>query len=260
MNALRRVGSIMAACTLMAVVTQPLHGQRRRQSFNQDVQQFNVPYDGTLTFLRLRYAPLSVWGRRGGGGEPQWAHDWPRAERHVATMIEELTTIEPNLEGSVIYDADDPEIFKFPVVYVSEPGYWSLTEDEESNLRDYVLKGGFLIFDDFAGPDWYNFEEKITTLLPGVYPVKLDATHAIFHSFFDIDTLDGFVHPLQWIPSEFYGLFEDNDPSSRMYGIVNYNNDIGEAWEWSDAGWIPIDITNEAYKLGINYFVYAMTH
>jgi len=149
---------MLVVCALIATVTSGLEAQRRRGSFNQDVQQFNVPYDGTFTFLRLRYAPLSAWGRR-GGGEPQWAHDWPRAERHVATMLEEITTIEPNLEGSNIYDADDPEIFKFPVVYISEPGYWSLNEEEKLNLRNYVLKGGFLIFDDFAGPDWYNFEE-----------------------------------------------------------------------------------------------------
>ena len=231
--------------------------QGRRSSF-QDVQQFNVPYDGTFTFLRLRFAPLSNWGRRGGGA--QWAHDWPRAEQHFGVMLEELTTVARNLDGTNIFDADDPEIFKYPVLYVSEPGYWSLSDAELANLRDYVLKGGFLIFDDFAGSDWYNFYEKITALLPGIVPVRLDATHPIFHAFYDIDSLDGFVHPLQWIPSEFYGLFEDNDPNGRMMGIVNYNNDIGEAWEWSDAGWIPIEITNEAYKLGINYIVYAMTH
>lgn len=259
MSGLGRIGSLLGVCALIATVTSGLEAQRRRGSFNEDVQQFNVPYDGTFTFLRLRYAPLSVWGGR-GRGEPQWAHDWPRAERHMATMLGEMTTIEPNHEGSNIYDADDPEIFKFPVVYISEPGYWSLNEEEKLNLRNYVLKGGFLIFDDFAGPDWYNFEEKIGQLLPGVYPVRLDATHPIFHAFFQIESLDSFVHPLQGIPSEFYGLFEDNDPDNRMLGIVNYNNDIGEAWEWSDVGWIPIEITNDAYKLGINYFVYAMTH
>lgn len=249
------------ALVVLAAVALPAQAQRRGGGFSRNVQDYNAEYNGSFTFLRLRYAPLSAWGGR-RGREPEWAHDWPRAEQHLAVMIEELTTIEPNADGSTIFDADDPEIFKFPVAYISEPGFWSMDDDEERTLREYVLKGGFLIFDDFAGSHWYNFEEKITTLLPEVYPLRLDATHAIFHAFYDIDaeTLENFVHPLQWISSEFYGLFENNDPNGYMYGIVNYNNDIGEAWEWSDQGWIPVDLTNEAYKLGINYIVYAMTH
>jgi hypothetical protein len=254
-----RTGTMLGMSGVLLMVFVPIANAQRRGSSIADVQQFNVPYDGTFTFLRLRYAPLSRWGRW-GGREPEWAHDWPRAERHLNVMLEEFTLVAPNMKGSNIFDADDPEIFKYPVVYISEPGFWSLSGDEETNLRDYVLKGGFLIFDDFAGSHWYNFEDKITRVLPGVRPVRLDGTHQIFHAFYDIESLDGFVHPLQGIPSEFYGIFEDNDPNGRMFGIVNYNNDIGEAWEWSDTGWIPVDLTNDAYKLGINYIIYAMTH
>ncbi len=97
-------------------------------------------------------------------------------------------------------------------------------------------------------------------VLPDHRLVRLDASHPIFHSFYEIESLDGYVHPYRGIPSSFYGIFEDNDPSKRLMIIANYDNDIGESWEFSDTGFIPIDITNEAYKLGINYIVYAMTH
>jgi hypothetical protein len=72
-------------------------------------------------------------------------------------------------------------------------------------------------------------------------------------------TID-FPHPLVDVMPSYFGIFEDNDPAKRLMAIVNYNNDIAEYWEWSDAGWFPIEITNEAYKLGINYMVYALTH
>jgi len=72
-------------------------------------------------------------------------------------------------------------------------------------------------------------------------------------------TID-FPHPLSNVLPTYYGVFENNDPTRRMLAIVNYNSDLAEYWEWSDTGYLPTDFTNEAYKLGINYVVYAMTH
>ena len=141
--------------------TETLEGQRNRRNVEY-VEEFNVPYDGTFIFLRLRYTPLQSYGRR--GFEQYWDHDYPRAERHLSTMLEELTLIEPNMVGSNILAADDPELFKYPLAYISEPGHWSLSDAEAENLRNYLLKGGFLIVDDFSGGDWFNFEQKITQL------------------------------------------------------------------------------------------------
>ncbi len=154
---------------------------------------------------------------------------------------------------------DDPELFKYPVAYLVEPGFWSLTAEETESLRSYLLKGGFLIVDDFADRHWYNFEQRMRDVLPDGRLVELDASHAIFHSFFEIDALDH-RHPYYGMKSVFYGIYEDNDPVKRLMIIANYNNDIGESWEWSDTGFIPIELSNEAYKLGVNYIVYAMTH
>jgi len=189
-----------------------------------------------------------------------WDHDYPRAERHFTRLLSELTSVWTLLEASNILALDDPELLKYPVAYVSEPGYWDVTDSEAEAFRAYLLKGGFVIFDDFAGRDWFTFEEQMRRVLPEHQLIRLDASHPIFHAFYDIESLDGFYHPLQGIPSTFYGMFEDNDPAKRLMVIANYNNDIGDAWEWSDTGFLPIDLTNEAYKLGINYIVYAMTH
>ena len=158
-----------------------------------------------------------------------------------------------------ILTADDPELHRFPIAYLSEPGFWSLSEAETMGLRTYLQKGGFLIFDDFFGEHWFNFESQMLKVLPQARLVRLDTSHPIFDSFFHITSLD-YRHPYFGHPSEFYGIFEDNDPSKRLMVIVNYNNDIGDYWEWSAEGLYGDAPTADAYRLGVDYLVYAMTH
>jgi hypothetical protein len=224
-----------------------------------------VPYDGRFTFARLRYddglTAGSFFGRRRRGGGAPWSHDYPRAERHLAKILAELTSIEPydGEQGGSIVAIGDPELFKYPLSYMSEPGYWTMSDAEALNLRNYLLKGGFIIFDDFRGYDWNNFETQLRRVLPDARFVNLEVTHPIFQSFFAVESLNFQQYYDQGTP-EFVGVFEDNDPSKRLMLIANYNNDVGEYWEWSDTGYVPIDLSNEAYKLGVDYIVYGITH
>lgn len=215
----------------------------------------NTPYDGRFTFVRIRYT-----GPRGGlGRNAFWSHDYPRAEANFSRILAELSLTRAYLGGSNVLSLDDPELFKYPLAYIVEPGYWGPTDAEVLALRTWLLKGGFLIVDDFAGNDWYNFEEQMRRVLPQGRLTRLDASHPVFDSFFRIESLE-LYHPY-WagFQSEFWGIFEDNDPAKRLMVMVNYNNDIAEYWEWSDRDFAPIELTNEAYKLGINYVIYAMT-
>ena len=254
-----RVVAGFLSLTLATVAVPALSAQSRRSS-EIDFSELNTTYDGRFTFVRLRYSPLPGFSRGGYfGSDLKWDHDYPRAERHFTKILSEITAMKPNVMGSNILTVDDPELLKYPVAYLAEPGFWSLTESEAAALRDYLLKGGFLIIDDFADMQWYNFAERMKDVLPDGQLVELDASHPIFHSFFDIEVLNH-RHPYWGQKSEFHGIFEDNDPNGRLLVIVNYNNDIGESWEWSDSGFILIELTNEAYKLGVNYIVYAMTH
>ena len=139
-------------------------------------------------------------------------------------------------------------------------------------MRTYLQKGGFLIVDDFKprrfrggfggdfGSGWPVFEAQMKRVLPEGRFVDLDASHPIFHSFFEINRLD--IIPQAYIAGTpvFRGLFEDNDPRKRLQILVNYNTDVSQFWEWSGTGLRPIDDTNEAYKLGVNYIVYGLTH
>ncbi|MDX1576940.1 MAG: DUF4159 domain-containing protein [Gemmatimonadota bacterium] len=248
----------VAALALCAAAGQAadLAGQRRQRGFGGDLeayQRLNTGYSGAFTFVRLYY-------RAGGWGNPGWAHDWPTAERNFGKIMDELTTMRPYLGGGNVLAMDDPELFKYPVAYLSEPGYWSMGDEEAANLRNYLLKGGFLIIDDNRGPrEWYNTVQALEYLLPDHRLVKLDATHPIFDAFFRIENIE-MPHPNFPYMASYYGIMEENDPEGRLMVIVNRDNDIGDYWEWSDRGFVPIELSNEAYKLGVNYVIYALTH
>lgn len=210
----------------------------------------NVPYDGRFTFARIRY---TVYRRSG------WEFDYPAMERNLMTMVRELTTVTPHVDGSNIHTFDDPELFKYPVAYLSEPGYWLPSDSEVEGLRTYLAKGGFLIVDDFMLGEWENFERQIRRVLPSADIVRLDGSEPIFDSFYHIESLDMPYPGRPYIQAEFLGIYENDDPSGRLMVVINYNNDIGDYMEWSGEGFWPVNVTNDAYKLAINYLIYGMT-
>lgn len=266
-GALAARGRGLAAAGLAAVLTlgavADLDGQGRRGrrggGFGSDLaayQEYNTPYTGEFTFVRLYYHTF------GSSWNPGWSHDWPVAERNFGEIMDALTTIGPRRGGGNVLAMDDPDLFKFPVAYLSEPGGWSLTEAEAVNLSNYLRKGGFLIIDDMGGArDLERTDRILEVLLPGLQLVRLDDTHPIFDSFFHLEQHNiEMPHPYRGGVASYWGVFEDNDPDGRLMVIVNHDNDIGDYMEWSNRGFVPIALSNEAYKLGVNYVVYALTH
>jgi len=253
-----RLVTLGIVTTLLAtmVAAQEIGGGGRRDRAPEPFAG-NAPYDGRFTFARIRFNPLG--GEGGFRRDLKWDHDFPRAERNLMKIVTELSSMRPFLNGGNVFAADDPELHRFPIAYLSEPGFWTVTDAEANGLRTYLQKCGFIIFDDFFGEHWFNFESQMRKVLPNSRIVRLEQSHPIFDSFFRITSLD-YRHPYFGAASEFHGIFEDNDPSKRLMIIVNYNNDIGDYWEWSDAGFVPIELSNEAYKLGVNYLMYALTH
>ena len=220
----------------------------------------NTPYDGQFVFIRLRYdAGLRM--RR-----PPWSHDYPRGELHFAKILNEITLVRPRLDGSNVLGLDDPELFNHPLAYMAEPGFWTMTEKECQNFRAYLKKGGFVIFDDFRELEgaWVNLQEQMRRVLPEARWIEIDdGKHPIWHSFFEIPNPRALAPPPIYDQSmvlTYWGIFEDNDPSKRLIAVANVNNDISEYWEWSGTGFAPVSLDNEAYKYGINYFIYGLTH
>jgi hypothetical protein len=220
--------------------------------------QAERPYDGRFTFVRLRWESGYGGGRRGGFSDA-WNHDFPRAEQNLMSLLRDLTLIDANTDGSLILTVDDPQLFRYPIVYMWEPGFWTMSDGEAARFREYLLKGGFVIFDDFEEDQLINLEAQMRRVLPKSRFVKIDEGHRIFDSFFRMTTIY-FPHPMYGILPTYYGIYEDNDPSKRLLAIANHNNDVAEYWEFAGQGFFPVDPSNEAYKLGINYMLYGLTH
>ncbi|PYR03416.1 MAG: hypothetical protein DMF97_02110, partial [Acidobacteria bacterium] len=182
----------------------------------------DVAYDGRFTFVRLRWRND---GRFRGGWGSAWNHDYPRAEQHLSQIVRELTYLDIRLDGSRILTLDDPDLFNYPIAFMWEPGFWTLSDREAESFRAYLLKGGFPVFEDFDGPQqWNNFYAQMQRVLPEGRFVKLDRTHRIFDTFFRIENIDAIVHPMSHIPPSYYGIFEDNDPSQRLMVVSETNN------------------------------------
>jgi hypothetical protein len=262
--------------TVLAIPIADANAQfRGRRSFDGDPNEFykppdwngNVPYDGRVTFARIKYRGYGRWQGREG---PGWSHDYPRAEEHFMRIIREITFIRPFVEnaqtiGSNIFALDDPDLMKYPVAYLSEPAGWFPNEKEVLGLRNYLLKGGFVIVDDFdrgsADEELQHFVSVMQQVLPKGRLIDVPHTHQIFDAFFKVNLslMDGGGGGPNYGPAQYLAFFQDNDPQKRIMMIVNLNQDIGEYWQYSDQGWSPVP-TNEAYKLGVNYLIYALTH
>ena len=94
-----------------------------------------------------------------------WSHDYPRAEANLARILQELTLLNLNPDGRIL-GLDDPEIFNYPILYMWEPGFWIMTDQQGERFREYLLKGGFAIFDDFEYEQWNNLEAQMRRVLP----------------------------------------------------------------------------------------------
>jgi len=262
-----------AGVTAVAMSTPDQYpGGNRRYEQQQAMSevQGNTPYDGRFVFIRLRYS-YGFGGFRSRGGPP-WSHDYPRGEVHFTKILNEITYVRPRLDGSNILSLDDPELFNFPVAYMAEPGFWTMTDKEVASFRAYLKKGGFVIFDDFREAEygangmghWDNLQEQMRRVLPEGRWIEIDTgTESVWHSFFEIPNPKALAPPPIYDQSmvlRYYGIFENNDPSKRLMAIANVNGDISEYWEFSDTGFAPVDLNNEAYKYGINYVIYGLTH
>jgi hypothetical protein len=169
----------------------------------------------------------------------------------------------------------DPQLFDYPWIYATQTGWWGLSDAETKCLREFLLRGGYLVVDDFWGPEqWEIFRLTMDRVLPNRPIVDLAHSDAVLHVLYDIEEKD-----LTWIPGTRHlrrgpggaitvqqpagtvpawrAIFDDRN---RMLVAVNFNTDVGDAWEYADSPDYPEAMTTLAYRYGLNYLIYSMTH
>jgi hypothetical protein len=237
------------------------------------------------TRARLRYSditgyPLRSYYRAFPG---YWTMDFPRSDRHLLQGVRRLTRIDTkSVEQVVSLDGSD-DVFNWPVLYGVEVGHWALTDDEAKQLREYLMRGGFFMCDDFHGSDmyqsrdmpgplneWATFKESMDKVLPGRAIEEIPDDDPIFHTLFDLQ--ERFQVPGSANYWQFHITYEKGetgkvphwrcirDDKGRVMVAICHNMDLGDGWENSDDPKYEERWSSLAYRIGMNYFVYDLTH
>jgi hypothetical protein len=234
-------------------------------------------------FGRLMYPqhPEARFGGRGyrrfGGldwreGGTSWTQDYPRADRHFAQALRRLTRVHVRSAEQPVNPDDLDDFYNWPWLNAGEMGDWKLTSAEAKTLREYLLRGGFLMLDDFWGPDEYaRFAESMKVVFPDRPVIDIDNSDPIFHVVYDLD--DRYQVLGQWAlggrrgggmsqraagtVAHWMGVYDDKQ---RVMVAICFNSDIGDSWEWADDPRYPEKFSALGIRIGINYVVYSMTH
>ena len=223
----------------------------------------DLPYDGRLHFVRLRWTGGTYGTRPQGMGVNFWLHEFPDAEANMMAVVDEYTAADARTDGSLALALDDPELFKHPIAMMWEPGFWIMTDAQAASLRAYMLKGASSSSTTSRPDSGRTSRPSSGGCCPDAQLMTLDAGHPIFNVFFrigKIDTPNPFNHHLRGMTPEYFGVFEDNDPNGRMMAIVAYNTNLGEYWWLAGRGLLPIEAENTGFQVGINFMLYGLTH
>lgn len=221
-----------------------------------------------FTFARVRYDRGGNWGRGG------WATDLPDSDLNLSFRLQQMTSMKVDPDGRILR-LTDPDLFNYPFIYAVEPGGFSLREEEITALRNYLLNGGFLMFDDFWGEyDWANVEDVMAQVFPGRPWVELKMDHPIYHCVFEIKSKGQVPNVGLGIESQYDGITYERpdaqevhhrvllDDQGRIMVFAAHNTDNGDGWEREGENDYYFHTFSEkiAYPLGINLIFYVMTH
>ena len=214
---------------------------------------------GEFYFSRLAYQNAQGMGGWRGGS---WTTDYPDAEYHLLGGLSRLTRIATAADG-VIVSLDNDDLMNYPWLYAVEVGRWYLSDAEAARLREYLLRGGFLMVDDFWGTyQWAVFLESMKRVFPGRPIIEIPEGDPLLHVLYDLDQriqIPG--RSLTWEQDgdtpHWRGIYDDQD---RLMVAINFNMDMGDAWEHADDAWYPEPMTALAYRFAVNYVIYSMTH
>jgi hypothetical protein len=222
------------------------------------------------------YGGYGGFGGFGGGmdwryGGTGWTQDYPRADRHFAQAVRRLTRVDARSVEQPVNPDDLDDFYNWPWLNAGEMGDWKLTDEQVKTVREYLLRGGFLMLDDFWGPDEYaRFNETMSKIFPDRPVVEIESRDPIFHTVYDLDQRyqilgqwsfsrggGGMSRRAEGTVAHWLGVFDDKN---RVMVAISFNSDVGDSWEWADDPAYPEKLSALGIRLGVNYVVYSMTH
>ena len=264
--------SLLLALVLIPIVAQRPFDEFRQRRRPESAPQASGASFGEYTFVRTIYeSPARGYGRRGGYGYGggTWTTDYPEADNNFIVGLREWAgtnlKIAPRPEAIEIMDE---RIYDYPILYIVEPGFMELTDEQALRLREYIARGGFIFLDDFWGEyEYQNVQEQFQKILPEYEIKDLPLSHPIFHSYLDVEEVvqvPNVYNAMRGETSEKGGIVPHymgvENKNGRMVAFIARNCDLGDAWEWINDSRYPVKYGLPAYKVGINVVIYAMSH
>jgi hypothetical protein len=212
----------------------------------------NEPPATELIVARWRY------GTNGWFGHMGWSHNYPSSDRNLNEFIANATGIDVDLISYRIVDLGSDEVFEYPFAYVSEPGEMELTDQEVVNLREFVQRGGFILMDDFDGQQQLaNMRAQVQRAFPDRTFLPIGTDHPVFDIHFTLRDLDRMAPYVPGGSIVYYGIYVED---GHLAVAAGWNNDLANFWDWYDEARMPLEPASDAFRLGINFVIWAMTH
>ena len=247
-----------------------------RQYMGVEYRSFVLPDDykekTEWVFARLMFPPGPNDGYRGRfdgdwrQGLSLWTQDYPRADRHFSEAVRRLTRIHVRSAEQPVNLEDGDDVYDWPWIYAVQVGEWGLTAEQAKIMREYLLRGGFFMADDFHGSvEGQMFQERIKQVFPDRPIVEIPDNDPIFHMVYDLNDriqIPGSEHldrgyKLDGKGAHWRGIYDDK---GRIMIAISFNSDVGDSWEWADEPNYPEKFSALGIRLGVNYIIYAMTH
>lgn len=277
-KALCRIGCSLLVLTTLYGFQQPFRVYPSMEPWDDVDLPSDYQDKSEWVFARLMYPPhpnamFARYSRRGGmadwrQGGTSWTQDYPRADRHFIQAVRRLTRVNARSVEQPVNLDDGDDVYNWPWLCAGEMGDWLLTDAQAHKLRDYLLRGGFLVLDDFWGTEeWDRFMESMSRVFPDRPIVDIDDQDTIFHAVYDVS--EKYQIPGQWalrrgttyrkdgsVP-RWRGIYDDHQ---RLMVAMSFNSDMGDSWEWADDPGYPEKYSALGIRLGVNYVVYALSH
>lgn len=241
------IARVAATAALVVVFAGNAQAQGRRGYIEQ-----NTPPATELVVARWHF------GTNGRIGHMGWSHNYPSSDQNFNGFIRNATGIDVEVASYRIVELGDQEVFDYPFAYVSEPGEMDLTDQEMRNLREFIDRGGFVLMDDFDGPvQLENMRQEVQNVFPDRPFFAVTTNHQVFDIHFDLPDLERMA---PYVPGGEIVYFGMLNARGELAIAAGHNNDLANFWDWYDEAYAPLEPAADAFRLGINFVIWSMTH